>query len=219
MDERFASEIAAVCFDLDQTLYRDTPEIQHAVRNELYAVVSRHSGLSIDEARVAFQEHFQGLGSTSKTLAKFGVPSPREAVRDCLDRANVARFLEKDEHLYQLLCKIKQRSDTPLLYLITDSRQLTARRKLDALGITPAFDKLFCWDTQEANKSNRNIFGHIQGDLQRAPEDLVMVGNSPQDDIYFPSRLGWKTIHLSSPPCREATVGINAIYDLEQVLL
>jgi len=219
MDQRFYP-LTAVCFDLDQTLWRDTPEIVCALRYELYEVITRSTGMTFEEARTAFEENFSGLGSTSKTLAKFGVPSPEEAVRDCLDRADVAQYLQKDERLCALLLNIKRsRQDKPALYLITDSRRHTALRKLNALGITSAFDDMFCWDTHEANKTNRAVFPYIQQRHAAAASQLLMIGNSEIDDILPPYQQGWKTIHLAQEPSPKATAGISTIYDLERLLL
>lgn len=216
MDPRF-KDVKCVGFDLDQTCYEDKPEYNALVKGEIYRTVSKR--LKKPEAAVEkqFLKFYDGLGSTSKALGKMGIKRPAECVRDCLDRAGVEKYLERDERLCTLLKNL--RTTQKKLFVVTDSRKMNAIAKMTAIGIEDSFDYIFCWDTQLENKTNGRIFSHLIKYFGKAPQELLFVGNSVKDDIIKPAKFGWNTIYISKNHSPHATACIGSIYDLENLLL
>ena len=75
--------VSAVGFDLDQTLYQDNAETLQAKERELELLLKQYGVESVE----VFRERQRQLGSGSKALASFGVPEPRERLRDVLDKS------------------------------------------------------------------------------------------------------------------------------------
>jgi len=216
VDERFR-DVKYVTFDLDYTLYPRIEGLFQGVRNNIYRVVERSLEIPYEKAKELFEANFKGMGSTTRTLEQLGIPDAAERVRDCLEDVNIEEHLHPDARLKGLLRQLKERYQK--LVLISDSRKDNAVRKLNALGISDSFDYLFCWDTQQENKSNGIIFSYTEQRLECVPGTLAHVGDSEIDDIEIPSQRGWKTVHVSKKPSEKATAGIATIYDLERILL
>jgi FMN phosphatase YigB (HAD superfamily) len=221
MDERFKG-VRAVGFDLDQTLYPDTAEIRAAVRNQIYAVVSEHQKIPLEDAKGLFERMYAEIKSGGRVLEQLGVPGGRERQRDCLDRAEVHKLLKKDDRLVEI---IRRLSDKYSMFLITDSRRETANRKLEALGIDyRVFDYRVYWDMEPrqpgfVKKDDASAYKYVQERMRLAPGQIAYVGNSETEDIMPSSSIGWKTVHLAQSPSSSATAGIKVVYDIEGLLL
>jgi FMN phosphatase YigB (HAD superfamily) len=216
MDERF-SGIKAVGFDLDQTLYADLPEIKQAVRGEIYRLVAERTNVPLAQAQGRFEAAYAEHKSGGPALRSCGVADPREAMRDCLDRANVAGLLKTDTKLVRMLQNL---GNTYAMCIITDSRRENAHKKLAALGVSPVlFDFGVYWDTSTARKETGDAYREAERHFGYAASQFAFVGNSEGDDILPASKRGWRTVHVSDKPSSHATAGINTIYDLEGLLL
>lgn len=221
MDERFR-DIKAVGFDLDQTLYPDSQDIRQAVRGEFYRLIAEKNSVPVEKAQEMFESAYAELRSSSPSFARCGITNASEAVRDCLDRANVAALLKRDLRLVDMMNRLQAQYR---LFLITDSRVENAYAKLRAIGIN---QDVFClrimWDYDALDpgkykKDNGSAFGFVQHRLGMQPHELVYVGDREIDDIAPAAQLGWKTVHVSNRPSSKATAGIKDIYGLEGLLL
>ena len=221
MDERF-HRLKAVGFDLDQTLYQDSSDVHKVIRNEIYCLIANEQSISLAKAKEQFEDAYGLTGSGGKALARCGISDPREALRDCLDRADVSSMLQPDERLVGLLGRLSMRYR---IFMITDSRKENGEKKISALGInSELFNPRIYWDNDPAhpgavNKDDGTAFTYVQKILGMFSQELVYVGNSEKNDIIPPSQDGWRTIHLSKNPSTVATAHIKEIYELEKLLL
>ena len=72
-------------------------------------------------------------------------------------------------------------------------------------------------------KPDTRIFRLVEQRLGLAPEEIVMVGDSPHDDIAGAKKAAWKAIHLTSRehtclPAPEADAVIDSLRDIRQVI-
>ncbi len=207
--------IKAVGFDLDQTLYGNTPEIQARVRGEIYNFISSTLDIPWERARERFEEAYKRIGEGGRTLESLGIQQGSERLRDCLARANVAQVLSRDEKLIQLMGRLNTNYFT---FLITESREDDARRKLAALGLSAdQFDFTAFWDSTELRKHTGTIFPKIFRRSHYAPEEHLYCGDKMNDDIFPAKKAGLKTVLVGSENS-QADYCLPKIHDLEGLL-
>ncbi len=205
--------VKAVGFDLDQTLYQDSPEIQSRVRGEFYATIACCLNIPFEEAQARFEEGYAQTQSGGQTLKELGIADAREVLRDCLVKADISQVLQYDEKLVHLMTKITKDYFT---FLITESRQADAEKKLQALGLSSEiFHYVAFWDTTNLRKDTGTIFPEILRLSGLRPEEHVYCGDRLKDDILPAKQAGLKTI-LVGKENREADLCITTIHKLEE---
>jgi len=213
-------DVRAIGYDVDQTLYPDLPEFKNAVRAEFYKFIALKRGIDVAKARDEFEAAYAELGSSSPAFMKCGIADPREAVRDCLDTADVSRLLQRDHGLVDMMTRLGERGY--IQFIITDGRRENTQKKLDALGVTTHMvSPIICWDAPlpagELKKETGKAFRYVQEYLRLEPERIAFVGNSEKDDIVRPNELGWKTVYVGGVS-KLATASIARVLDLEKLV-
>ncbi len=207
--------IKAVGFDLDQTLYPDSPEVQQLVRGEIYRFISETLGIPYEAAEKRFEREYAKIQGGGRTLEVLGIEDGSERLRDCIVRADVARILKYDKKLVGMLNRM---ADDYLLFLITESREEDAKRKLQALGISPElFDFTSYWDTQPLRKHTGTIFPKLFESTGLKAEEHLYCGDRLNDDILPAKKAGMKTVLVGSIHS-EADHSIKDIHELEALL-
>ena len=180
----------AVCFDLDDTLYR----------YEKYARAGLH-------AAADYLESETGYRLREELLALY---FDRERTTGTFDHV-VERHDLSESHVERLVEAFHSAS-TPLspypgtervldtlapayrLGLITDGREGLA--KLDRLGITDRFDEILVTPRIDSSKHEPGVFERVLGELGVRPERAMYVGDDPRVDLPVPNNLGMWTVRL-----------------------
>ena len=212
-------DVYAVGFDLDGTLYRDTPEIQNRVRTEIakHLLIKNPNLVTISNARLYFEDRYKILQSGTKVLAEAGYEEASKIMDDCLARADIIDLLKVDEKLAQIMNSIKTVFFT---YLITGSPRDIASKKLARIGLNyTLFNRTVFSDTLNAgSKSDGTAFQNILSSISIPPSHHVYIGDRINSDILPAKKLGMKTISVwSNIP--EADLSLKHIHELEMVLL
>ena len=75
------------------------------------------------------------------------------------------------------------------------------------LGIYESFDEVFISSDWNFKKPSPTYFGYLLDKIPFSPKEIMMVGNSPRDDIVPAYALGLQTCFLNTdgvkeiPPC------------------
>lgn len=189
----YKNTIKVIGFDLDQTLYPKSSEIDEAIQGYIYEKIAEYKKCSIEQADKLFNDLYQhGSGlSGSKTLAALGVPNGLEIVQEALGNADIDKFLVPNDDTIEFLNAIKKQYHN--IDLITGSRMPLAILKLGKLAI------------------DKSIFNHIldttisksDGDAYRAwmnfyplykPTEFLYIGDRVSSDHLIPKELGIQTI-------------------------
>ena len=183
-----------VGFDLDQTLYLKSPEVDAAIQTYLYTKIAEHRGVSRDDAAALFRERYRegrGLGGTA-TLVALGIPNASDIIQEALERADIAEFLKPDPALLALLIAIRGRYGS--IDLITGSNRSNAEKKLSHLGIPiTLFSHLITADA--APKSTGEAYELWRGRYPNvAPRQFLYIGDRVRSDYETPRRLGIETV-------------------------
>ena len=205
-------ELAAVIFDLDDTLHDDTHAYQSATR-EVAEEIARERGVDASTIFSAYTEKAQQywralsvehLGMPiadsryelwSAALAAVGIDDD-EAIR-----AAVRRYGDSRRRYYApfpgalvLLATLRERGKR--LGLITNGFAETHYEKLQLLGFERAFDAVLCADEVGMVKPDPRIFLRACELLGTTPAHAAMVGDRYFRDIVGAREAGLFTIYL-----------------------
>lgn len=175
-----------VCFDLDDTLYKEIDFVRSAYR-EIADYVGRPELLEIMlnwyvSGENTFQKLNQTLGlgiSISEYLSIYRNHRPAIDLSDGVEKTL--------EELSSIGC---------VLGLITDGRSVSQRNKIDALGLYRWFENRNIiisaeFGSEKTDKRNYMYFMELYPN-----RSYIYVGDNPQKDFASANRLGWETVMI-----------------------
>lgn len=213
------SSIKAVGFDLDRTLYPDTPEMRERIAKEVFkAILKFNPNLeTIENVETIYKKKGEELHSWSKVLKEIGIENSQEVVSNCLDLANIADLIKEDR---ELVLTIEELSQKFFLFLITRSTRNQTVKKLVKIGI-----RLELFDFTSFGDDSHSLFDvfaknftHFLSVSPYQPSEHIYIGDDPKMDIIPPKNLGMKTI-LIGKNSEEADFSIASIHDIRSLLL
>lgn len=192
--QKISSEIQVIGFDLDQTLYPKSPEIDRSIQQYLYIKIAEHRKVDLAEAERLFEERYQsgrGIGGRT-TLLDLGVPNAAELVQEALEKAPIADFLIPDQKTIALLKSLKAKYRS--IDILSGSNTANVETKLEHLEI-PAnlFGHMLTAD--HGNKASGNLYKQwlaLYPDLQ--PQNFLYIGDRVKSDYEAPKELGIPSI-------------------------
>ncbi len=222
LDQRPIAGIKAVGFDLDNTLYVQTPEVHASIQNHIARRAAELLGRDYDAVKREFDAHYAELHSAGQSLREMGIANcgvdPRDIVQEALEQADVASVLSRDDRLVAMFDRLDQ---VLPLFLITTSGRVIAHRKLYAIGIEPIRFRVALY-AEEANRGlerrDGTAFCHVAQELGVRLDEMLFVGDREKTDITPAAELGMKTAIVNARS-EHATIELASIYDLECLLL
>ncbi len=187
--EKYFSNIDAVIFDLDDTLYSEKQYIRSG-----YKKIAEYFNIPYMEEEMwnCFEN---GGKAIDEVLKAHGLISKKEQA------LYIYRFQEPKISLYsgvgELLIRIKKKKK---IGIITDGRPEGQRAKLKALNIN--VDKVIITDElggAEYRKPNPKAFEIMQKELNTEFEKMVYIGDNIKKDFIAPQKLGMKYIWFKNP--------------------
>lgn len=175
-----------VCFDLDDTLYKEIDFLKSAYQ-EIAISVGRPELLP---------QMIQWYEAGDNVFQKLNQYLNKETpVSDYFDiYRNHYPAISLSDGVEDVLNEFKKRGI--VLGLITDGRSKSQRNKIHALGLGRWFESNNIIISEEFGtaKTNKKNFRHF---IERFPDSsFAYVGDNPQKDFVVPNRLGWQTIML-----------------------
>lgn len=215
--------IKVIGFDLDQTLYPKSQEIDEAIKNPLRMAISNLLKVDFSEGKKIFDTlHKDGKGlSGRKTLTEIGF-LPEEAdqlVQNAVENSDISDFLVPNKKVTDLLIKLKSKYGS--IDLITGSRYENAIHKLNKLKISQnIFKKIIAGDT--ASKSDLTAYKlWMEYHPNYKPENFLYIGDRTSSDYEKPKELGIKSILVNTEeidPSIECPQ-LQTIFDVQKYLL
>jgi putative hydrolase of the HAD superfamily len=191
--------IRALVFDLDDTLY---PEIDFVSGG--YKAVAR---LVSDRYGTSCSEIFYTMMSTLAAEGR-GAVLPRMIERFCDSSRSLPELVEVYRgHLPRIRmfpgyrCLLRRLGRHYRLGIITDGNPEVQRRKVHALGLQHAVDKIiYTWDYgEEIGKPNPLSFLLMLDYLRAEPPQVLYVGDNPEKDCRGAHAAGMRFAHLRVP--------------------
>lgn len=214
------SHIKVIGFDLDQTLYPKSLEIDEVIQRYIYEKIVQHKNVSFEKAKKLFCDIYKSGNGLSgrKTLIELGIPHASEIIQEALENADIASALESNHATNLLLEKLKALYHN--IDIVTGSNYQQTRRKLAALSIpTELFNHIIA--DEDASKSDGEAYhlwmSHYK---QFNPYNFLYIGDRESLDHEVPSRLGIQTIlvNVSTKNSLRNVPQLKQLTDIENLL-
>lgn len=215
--------IKIIGFDLDQTLYPKSPEIDEAIQYYLYEKIAELKQVNLEEAKKLFDDLYKkgkGLSGRRTLIAiGFGEEEAHNGVQEALENAPIAKFLKPNKKVLNLLKKLKIKYES--IDLITGSNKNNSNTKLERLGIPKEiFSRIIT--ENDASKSDLSAF-HLWLSYYPdcKPENFLYIGDRISSDYEKPKELGIKSIlvNIEKPDPSIECLQLNNLLDIEEYLL
>lgn len=179
-----------VVFDLDDTLYDELAFVSSGFRA---VAAGLRCAFGIDCSGL-LEERFNARQLTDAfqcVAERFGLPTDSVALMVSTYRDHVPDIgLRKG--IVELLTDLKHRDG--VLACITDGRSVTQRNKLDALGLSKAFDLVLISEETGHGKPDEHSYREVM--RQVSANEYWYVGDNPAKDFVAPNALGWRTVQV-----------------------
>lgn len=200
-------------FDIDSTLYTNAAYAFEQVDCQVRQF-ARDRGITADEARKMVSDYRRQFAaanngkkiSLGNTLLAFGIPIAQsvEWRKTLMEPAN---FLKRDEKLRTTLETLSQKFK---LICVTNNPVFTARKTLDAIGISEFFPEIVGLDTCLKSKPAVEPFMKACEITQTQPQNCIAIGDRYDMDISLPLELGMGGILVN---------GVEDVYTLPSALM
>lgn len=190
----YKNTIKVIGFDLDQTLYPKSPDIDTAIHKYIYQKIAEVKKCTEEEAQKLFSDLYKGGSGLSgrKTLVALEIPNAADIIQEALERADIAATLKPNKHVVTILERLKKQYNT--LDLITGADWNDTIKKIAALSIP---ENIFAHiiTAEVASKSDGSAYRYWMNLYENLnPETFLYVGDRPSIDHEIPCALGIKTM-------------------------
>ena len=181
-----------VCFDLDDTLYKEIDFLKSGYSKVAELVEKRFHYGALEIYERLYSWYLKGENPFACLIETYGLDNP---VGDYL---NVYRFHQPSimlsEGVENTLNELKHRE--AILGLITDGRTISQKNKINALGLDRWFEEKNIIISEEfgSEKTDERNFRYFM-DLYPGCT-YCYVGDNPMKDFVVPNLLHWGTIML-----------------------
>ena len=178
-----------VCFDLDDTVYKEINYLKAA-----YKIIAKE--VFGEQMETYYNQMLSWYYSKQDVFQRVVEISPINIKKD--DLLDIYRYgvhdLSLPIEIHSVLDELKGRKCN--LGLITDGRSLTQRNKISALGLFDYFKESDIVISEEFG-SEKPSFLNYQYFMGRYPNSrFYYVGDNPKKDFVGANNLGWETICL-----------------------
>ncbi len=214
--------IKAIIFDLDNTLIDFLTMKKMAVSGAIYAM--RDAGLDMPQPqadRMLFQMYekhgmenqkiFQGF--LKKVIGRVDYKILASAIVGY--RKVEQGFMKPYPRAKWTLIKLKERGIK--LAILTDAPRMRAWMRLAETGLSDFFDIVVTYDDTKAIKPDRKPFLLMLQRVKLAPDEVLIVGDSTDKDIYGAKRVGMQTCHSLYGEAHIPTKKVTPDYTIHKI--
>ncbi|OGY18227.1 MAG: hypothetical protein A2900_04965 [Candidatus Chisholmbacteria bacterium RIFCSPLOWO2_01_FULL_50_28] len=206
------SEIRALGWDLDGTLYRDVPEIRERMEGQVLTTISERLGQDLAWVKKEYRQRLRKIGSNTKVIGSFGLDGP-EVVDLSFDQIPFEQLLRPDPKLKRMFASLPNLRHV----LITHNRIDQARRKLACLGlpesvftlVVPVYD----W---EMSKQDPSLYRKVLELLTIRPHQMLYLGDREAVDI-LPAREAGLRTGMVWGDSSAADISLPTVYDVGEL--
>lgn len=205
--------VKGIIFDIDGTLYTNLKYVFEQVDVQI-RYFAKLRNLTLEEARnkvsvykKKWAENHNGEKiSLAKTMTAFGIPVS-ESIQWRKTLIKPENFLSYDEKLIRTIEKLKQKFK---IICVTNNPVFTARKTLEAIGVSDFFPEIIGLDTTELSKPHYLPFSLALEKLDIEAKNCVAIGDRYNIDVELPLRMGMGGILVN---------GVEEVYNLDFEIL
>ncbi|MFH0808640.1 MAG: HAD family hydrolase [archaeon] len=210
-------EIKIVGFDLDGTLYENTPEIHQRVRKKIYEKLSALCQIPEDKARELFIAHYEKLSSGTRSIKEITEDykiqiGNRDLVQESIEEADIIELIDDNPALRQMLERLSNKVN---IDLVTGSKKSLSLKKLVKLGISKHMFT-YILTSEDGSKTTGEKYLKWIRMRKLEPGQLLYVGDNKKQDVDMPRSLGIQTCIVGN--YEKANYQISNILELENLL-
>lgn len=186
------SDIRAIVFDLDGTLYA-SQEFAATIHNEAVVYMAGLKGVSTEEmealmaaTRTRLTEESGTVQTLSTVCTELG-GSVRELHAIFEERLRPESFLVRDQRVIDLLGRLRKRFR---LYIYTNNNRALATRILEYLGLEGLFERIFAIDDAWRAKPDETMLEQLFSEMELMPAQVLFVGDRYDIDLRLPEQKG-----------------------------
>lgn len=205
------AELAAIFFDIDDTLYSTSDFARRAREASVDAMIAQGLQWPREELLQELDEVVREFSSNySSHYNRLIQRLPRRALKGVNTGLVVAagvvayhetkaRELVPYPDALALLKKLAREKVT--VGVITDGLEVKQAEKLVRLGVLPFVNPLAVYISDQVgiNKPNAKLYLRACADLNLKPATVMYVGDNPKNDIDPPNKIGMVTVRLRRP--------------------
>jgi len=211
-------QIKVIGFDLDQTLYEKSSEIDKAIQKYIYKKITNHKKCSLEKAEKLFKDLYkEGSGlSGRKTLLALGIPSASKTIQEALERANIAKFLVPNKETINLLHRLKKNFK---LDIITGSNKITTLSKLKKLGIPmEIFSRMITGHPTKSDGASYKLWLSFYPEFRA--REFLYIGDRPSDYL-VPKEFGIEAIlvNIKNKDSELKCLQLTSLLEIKKYLL
>ena len=209
---KIPEHLKALIFDIDSTLYTNPSYAFEQVDCQIRQF-AKDRGISADEARKMVAEYRKSYAASNNgkkislgnTLLAFGI-SIEQSVQWRESLMEPKDFLSYDEKFISVIKLLREKFS---LICVTNNPVFTARKTLEAIGISDYFPDIVGLDTCYKSKPAVEPFMEACRILGTKPEECLAVGDRYDMDIALPLELGMGGILVN---------GVEEVYTFPSIL-
>lgn len=185
--------VKGIIFDIDGTLYTSEEYVFEQVDVQVRHFAKLKS-ISVEAARKMVEEYKAKWAEThngekislAKTMAAFGIPVA-ESILWRKKLIKPEKFLHRDEKLVKTIESLKSKYK---IICVTNNPVFTARKTLEAIGISDFFPEIIGLDSTGLSKPHYLPFSMALQKMDVEAKNCVAVGDRFNIDIELPVKMG-----------------------------
>ena len=185
--------VKGIIFDIDGTLYTSDEyvfeQVDVQVRHfaKLKSISVENARKMVEEYKAKWAENHNGEKiSLAKTMAAFGIPVA-ESILWRKKLIKPEKFLHRDEKLVKTIESLKSKYK---IICVTNNPVFTARKTLEAIGISDFFPEIIGLDSTGLSKPHYLPFSMALQKMGVEAKNCVAVGDRFNIDIELPVKMG-----------------------------
>ena len=186
-------DVKGIIFDIDGTLYTSEEYVFEQVDVQVRHFAKLKS-ISVEAARKMVEEYKAKWAEThngekislAKTMAAFGIPVA-ESILWRKKLIKPEKFLHRDEKLVKTIESLKSKYK---IICVTNNPVFTARKTLEAIGISDFFPEIIGLDSTGLSKPHYLPFSMALQKMGVEAKNCVAVGDRFNIDIELPVKMG-----------------------------
>lgn len=187
-----------VCFDLDDTLYKEIDFLKSGFKTVAEIVENRFGYDAQIVQNQLMGWYYRGENAFANLNTIYGINNPIE------DYLSIYRYhhptLSLSEETRTTLTALKECGVE--IGIITDGRKITQMHKIEALGLVDwiSFDNIIINENRESLKPHRDSFvrmsRYCKKQYPNTEISFFYVGDNVEKDFLAPNQLGWESVCL-----------------------